>query len=154
MRGTAWFLTLSILLLHWIAEDRPSYPGQLNPYVAFISDIGAQRLKPLFITGGTITALAYLSTIFAAHHVRRSSRLYAIKETQWKKWLSALALVAGVAASVGCICLTIFDARRFTRVHRTMLSTTFCGIAVSALATEGVYAKQMSRSTGFRELRK
>ena len=31
------------------SEGIPRYPGQVNPYVAFISDIGAFRLQPLFI---------------------------------------------------------------------------------------------------------
>ncbi|KAL8865330.1 MAG: hypothetical protein Q9174_006945, partial [Haloplaca sp. 1 TL-2023] len=32
--GTAWFLTLSVLFLYWIAEGRPTYPSQVNPDVA------------------------------------------------------------------------------------------------------------------------
>lgn len=32
--GTAWFLTLAILLIYWLAEGLPVYPSQNNPYVA------------------------------------------------------------------------------------------------------------------------
>lgn len=32
--GTAWFLTLAILLIFWLAEGRPVYPSQINPYIA------------------------------------------------------------------------------------------------------------------------
>ncbi|KAL8959399.1 MAG: hypothetical protein Q9183_005640, partial [Haloplaca sp. 2 TL-2023] len=120
----------------------------------FISDIGAHRLKPLFIIGGIITAVGYAGTIFAAHHVRYDRRMYGIKDPRWKRVLSILALVAGVVASVGCILLTIFDTRRFTMIHRPMLSMTFVGIGVSGVATELVYADQMRRSTPFWELRK
>ncbi|KAL8951803.1 MAG: hypothetical protein Q9222_002252 [Ikaeria aurantiellina] len=120
----------------------------------FISDIGAHRLKPLFIVGGTITAIAYAGTIFAAHHARHDVRMYGIKDTKWKKGLSILALVAGVAACVGCICLTIFDTRRFTEIHRPMLSMTFLGIAISGVCTDVVYSGEMKRSTESQQLRK
>ncbi|KAL2052292.1 hypothetical protein ABVK25_007451 [Lepraria finkii] len=74
--GTAWFITLFTLLIYWLAADRPRYPSQNNPYVAFISDIGANALKPLFMTGGSITAIALLGTIVSVHLVfhRRFAR--------------------------------------------------------------------------------
>jgi hypothetical protein len=34
--GTAWFLTLSILLITWFAEGKPYYPGQGDPSVAYV----------------------------------------------------------------------------------------------------------------------
>ena len=34
--GIAWFLTLSILLIYWLAEGRPVYPSQINPYIAYV----------------------------------------------------------------------------------------------------------------------
>ena len=55
--GTVWLITLLTLLIYWLAEGRPRYPGQTNPSVAFISDIGAFRLQPLFITGGILSSL-------------------------------------------------------------------------------------------------
>lgn len=33
--GTAWIITLLTLLIYWLAEGRPRYPGQSNPYVAY-----------------------------------------------------------------------------------------------------------------------
>lgn len=50
--GIVWAITLLALLIYWLADARPRYPGQANPYVAFVSDMGAFRLQPLFITGG------------------------------------------------------------------------------------------------------
>ncbi|KAL8726439.1 MAG: hypothetical protein Q9166_006717 [cf. Caloplaca sp. 2 TL-2023] len=122
--------------------------------LSFISDIGASRLKPFFITGAIITAIAYAGTIFAAHHVRYNRHMYGIKDPQWKERVSGLALVAGVAASVGCVGLTIFDTRRASEIHSPMLSLTFVGIALSALCTEIVYSDQMKGSTEFTSLRK
>ncbi|KAL8905167.1 MAG: hypothetical protein Q9207_002794 [Kuettlingeria erythrocarpa] len=152
--GAAWFFTLAALFGYWLSEGRPVYPSQLNPYVAFISDIGAYRLKPLFITGGTITAIAYAGTILAAHHVRYDPHGYGIKDAGWKKGLSVVALVAGVTASVGCVCMTIFDTKRHTNLHGPMLLATFAGIGTSACCTELVYVDQMKPSTEYKELRK
>ncbi|KAL8927220.1 MAG: hypothetical protein Q9208_002396 [Pyrenodesmia sp. 3 TL-2023] len=152
--GTAWFFTLAALWGYWLGQGRPVYPSQLNPYVAFISDIGAYRLKPLFIAGGTVTAIAYAGTIFAAHHVRYDPDGYGIKDARWKKVLSIVALVAGVTASVGCISMTIFDTKHYTTLHRPMLLATFLGIALSACCTEVVYVEQMKPSTEFKEMRK
>ena len=33
--GTSWLLTLSTLFIIWIAKNRPRYPSQVNPYVAY-----------------------------------------------------------------------------------------------------------------------
>ena len=33
--GTAWFATLTVLLLYWIAQGRPRLPMQSNPYIAY-----------------------------------------------------------------------------------------------------------------------
>ncbi|KAL8883799.1 MAG: hypothetical protein Q9215_008010 [Flavoplaca cf. flavocitrina] len=151
--GIAWFLTLSILLIYWLAEGRPVYPSQINPYIAFISDIGAHRLKPVFFVGCTVTAIAYAATIFAAHHVRSDPRMYGIRDPLWRRVVSALALIAGVAASVGCVCMSVFDTRWAKELHRPMLTMTFAGIALSALCTEIVYSDQMRRSAGYKRLR-
>lgn len=34
MAASVWFLTLSILMLTWLARGTPRYPGQGNPYIA------------------------------------------------------------------------------------------------------------------------
>ncbi|KAL9008985.1 MAG: hypothetical protein Q9173_005948 [Seirophora scorigena] len=151
--GTAWFLTHLILLSYWLGEGRPVYPSQLNPYVPFISDIGAYRLKPLFIVGGTTTAVAYAGTIFAANRIRYHPSGYGIKDPKWKKVLAIIALIAGLVACVGCMCLTVFDTRHYSEIHRPMLKTTFAGIAISACCTEAVYIDQIRPSTDFRQLR-
>ncbi|KAL9073809.1 MAG: hypothetical protein Q9161_002641 [Pseudevernia consocians] len=73
--GTVWVTTLLALLIYWLSEGRPRYPGQANPYVAFISDIGAFRLQPLFISGGVIASLTLTGTIVSVHVARRERRL-------------------------------------------------------------------------------
>ncbi|KAL8858876.1 MAG: hypothetical protein Q9178_004554 [Gyalolechia marmorata] len=122
----------------------------------FISDNGAYRLNSFFVIGGIVTAIAYASTSFAAHHVRYHHRTYALEfeDPQWKRALSALALIAGVAAGIACACLTISDTRWAPDVHGPMLSITFLGIAISASCTEIVYSEQMHISTNYQILRR
>ncbi|KAI0161210.1 hypothetical protein GGR57DRAFT_350899 [Xylariaceae sp. FL1272] len=38
--GSAWFLTLTILLIRWGSLGQPQYPGQVNPYVPFMVSFG------------------------------------------------------------------------------------------------------------------
>lgn len=80
--------------------------------------------------------------------------MYGIIDPPWKQAFSVLALIGGVAASVGCVGLTTFDKRRASEVHGPMLFMTFLGIAVSALCTEIVYSDQIRRSSGYGKLRK
>jgi uncharacterized membrane protein len=37
LAGSSWLLRLSALLITWVAEGVPRYPGQSNPYVAYVS---------------------------------------------------------------------------------------------------------------------
>lgn len=67
--GLAWFSTLSILMLRWLAIGQPRYPGQVNPELPFISDIGAFVLQPVFIAGCAVTGVTFAGTVFAVHHV-------------------------------------------------------------------------------------
>ncbi|KAJ9267211.1 hypothetical protein DTO195F2_444 [Paecilomyces variotii] len=70
MAGAVWFLTLSALLITWLARGAPRYPGQGNPYIAFISDIASFELKPLFLVGTSITAVCFIVSVAAVHVVR------------------------------------------------------------------------------------
>ncbi|KAL2845439.1 Frag1/DRAM/Sfk1 family-domain-containing protein [Aspergillus pseudoustus] len=70
LAGTVWFLTLTSLLLTWVARGMRPYPGQSNPHIPFISDIASFELKPLFLVGASITAMGFLFTVAAVHVMR------------------------------------------------------------------------------------
>ena len=78
--GLCWFATLTVLLLRWLALGRPRYPGQVNPYVPFISDIAAQTFQPVFIVGCAATGVCFFGTVFAVHHVRYSPAFYGLAD--------------------------------------------------------------------------
>jgi hypothetical protein len=148
--STSWFLTLFILLATWLAKGRPRYPLQSNPYVAFVSDIGAFTLKPLFCLGGILTALSYIATITSAHYARYSPKLYNLPGN---KAVSLLAVVASVASGTALVCLSVLDTYRYHERHSVLLKVCFGGLGISAVATSWVYVDQTTRASPFRRLR-
>lgn len=127
--GASWFLTLSILLIHWLAVGRPTYPGQSNPYVAFVSDIAAFEFKPVFIAGCTTTAITFALTVWAVHCSRYSAHSYGLTDdAKWKKTTSMLALFCGLWASVSFLLLAIFDTYRAHERHQYLLFSCFGGL--------------------------
>ena len=153
--GAAWLATLSTLFIYWLAQGRPRYPAQSNPYVAFISDIGAFVLQPLFIAGGTITAIALLSTIVRVHLVfhREYGFKNRAKPQRYKKVFSVLAcLFQGISCPCQ-ICLTVFDNKGFPRIHRILLLGAFAGTALSAVCTTVVFWGEMWRKEQAKELK-
>ena len=106
--------------------------------VRFISDIGAHRLKPLFVVGGIITSVTYIGTIFAANYARRHA--YGLQTGRYQRACARVALVGGVCAGLGCILLTGFDTYRWHSLHQPLLLAMFLGIGISAICTAVVYA--------------
>ena len=71
----AWFATLWALLITWLAQGRPHYvsmsPGQT---IAYISDVAADILKPLFIVGCSITGVGFFLSLGAERWERHEGR--------------------------------------------------------------------------------
>ncbi|KAF6238899.1 hypothetical protein HO173_002771 [Letharia columbiana] len=145
--GTVWLITLLALLIYWLAEGCPRYPGQANPYVAFISDIGAFRLQPLFMTGGIISSLTLTGTIIAVHLARRERRVSTQKpgdeQPRYEKWVSILACLFDVAACPCRICITFFDNHGHPSLHRRFLFLALAGTALSCICTAFVLWGEM-----------
>ena len=180
--ATAWFITLLSLLIYWLAEGRPRYPGQSNPYVAyvfpyisssfqskiqrtdssdiqksFISDIGAFRLQPLFISGGTLTSVCLLATIIAVHyhyhhhyhhhgsnsnetsHHHNQAQQQQSSPPKYKKVFSVLAIVFAILASPCQIALTVFDNHAHPVLHKVLLFLALGGSGLSAVFTAVVF---------------
>ncbi|CAF9936245.1 MAG: hypothetical protein HETSPECPRED_010271 [Heterodermia speciosa] len=138
--GTAWSITLLALLIYWLAEGRPRYPFQSNPYVAYISDIGAFRLKPVFIVGALLTSTTLLGTIITVHlafHQHRNRHRGLFTEHRWK-YTKVSSIIACIFAFASCpcqICLPIFDNHRKHQIHQVLLSLALLGTGVTALCT-------------------
>ncbi|PSR81731.1 Frag1/DRAM/Sfk1 family-domain-containing protein [Coniella lustricola] len=153
--GLAWFSTLSILLIRWLAIGQPRYPGQVNPEVPFISDIAAFTFQPVFIVGCAITGVAFAGTVFAVHHVRYSDKFYALTDdAHWRQVTSFWALFAGLVAAACLVLLSVFDTFQNHVEHRYLLMGTFGGLGSSAILTAVVWQDQAWGPANFPGLRK
>jgi hypothetical protein len=140
LAGTSWILTLTVMLFYWVAKGRPRLPMQSNPYVAFISDIGAFALQPFFIGGCTLTSLSFGLTVYAVHYARYSPYLYRISDdVRWRKVCSASAMICGLAASTALLLLSIFDTYEYHSMHATILMVCFGGLALCMVFTTAVW---------------
>jgi uncharacterized protein (DUF2062 family) len=68
-----WEGTLLAMLITWLAQGQPMY-SSMEGNIAYISDIGADILKPLFIVGCCITAVGFVLTLVVERWLRHRGR--------------------------------------------------------------------------------
>ena len=74
--ASMWLGMLLAMFIDWELEGHPHYASmESTQQIAYISDIGAEGLKPLFITGAVITTV-FLDLSFASERwLRHTGRL-------------------------------------------------------------------------------
>jgi hypothetical protein len=132
--GLVWLGMLLGMLLHWIINTgRAIYPSMsANQQIAYISDVGAQELKPLFIAGCTVTTVLLDLSFGADRWLRHRGRL-APNTTRAEKVLSGLTMLFAVVGTVGLILLSVFDTLRYPRQHDIFLLLFIAGYVLSAI---------------------
>ena len=121
------------MLIVWELEGHPHYASMSsNQHIAYISDIGAQGLKPLFIAGCVVTTV-FLDLSFASERWLRHSGRLAKNLGTAEKILSGLSMVFAVAGTVGLILLSIFDTLHHPKLHDGFLLLFIAGYVVSAI---------------------
>ncbi|KAJ6630968.1 Frag1/DRAM/Sfk1 family-domain-containing protein [Mycena sp. CBHHK59/15] len=123
-----WFGTILSMLITWLAQ------ASQNQSIAYISDVGADILKPLFVTGCSITAVTFFLSLAIERYLRHSGRLIPIMRRR-EKVFSALAVLGSVLGGAGLILLSVFDTKRHPRIHRVFLLLFMIGVALSAFFT-------------------
>lgn len=72
-----WLGTILSLLITWLASGRPRYvsmsPGQT---IAYISDVAADILKPLFIAATSITSVGFVLSLITERWARHAGRYF------------------------------------------------------------------------------
>lgn len=128
-----WLGMLLAMLIDWEEIGHPHYPSMSqNQHIAYISDIGAFGLKPLFIAGSSVATAFLVLSFMAERWLRHTGRL-AHNTSAVQKILSALSIVFGIAGAAGLILLTIFDAYRHKHLHDVFLLVFIGGFVVSAI---------------------
>jgi len=92
-------------------------PGQK---IAYISDTGAYKYKPLFIAGGAITVI-FLDLGMIAERWLRHKHALAPNTSWWQKGTSIFAIIASIAGAAGLILLSCFDTYRHPSLHDKFL---------------------------------
>ncbi|KAI0649435.1 Frag1/DRAM/Sfk1 family-domain-containing protein [Trametes meyenii] len=128
-----WFATLWALLITWLASGRPHYVSQ-DGSIAYISDVGADILKPLFIVGCVITGLSFFLSSAIERLLRHQGRLVANMRRR-ERALATLAILFAFMGMCGLILLSIFDTKRFASLHRVFLLVFIVGVGLSAIFT-------------------
>ena len=121
------------MLIVWLVQGSPHYASMAaNQRIAYISDIGAEGLKPLFITGACITTI-FLDLSFASERWLRHTGRLAKNLGATEKVLSALSIIFAIAGTAGLILLSIFDALRHKNMHDGFLLLFIAGYVISAI---------------------
>ncbi|KAI5779493.1 Frag1/DRAM/Sfk1 family-domain-containing protein [Geopyxis carbonaria] len=130
-----WFGMLWVMLIFWLATGRPKYASMAPVQtIAYISDVGADTLKPLFVTGATITGLFFFLALCA---MRRNHSL----NRRLERTLDWASIAAGFMGAVSLLLLSVFDTRRYPTLHRLFLFLFMLGIVLSALFTTLEYRR-------------
>ncbi|KAG7089904.1 hypothetical protein E1B28_011537 [Marasmius oreades] len=147
-----WFGTLWAMLITWLAQGRPHYVS-MDGNIAYISDIGADILKPLFIVGCSITAVSFFLSLVIERYLRHSGRLLPNMRTR-ERVMNTLAAFGALIGGVGLILLSVFDTKRHSSLHRLFLLIFMIGVALSALFTVMEYRWLSKDFWGVKELRR
>lgn len=134
LAGTVWLATLLALLLYWVVhEDRRHYGSMAEAQrIAYISDVGASTLKPLFVAGCAATTVL-LDLSFALDRWLRHRGRLAPNATTAEKALSALTIAFAVVGTAGLVLLSVFDTARHPRLHNIFLLLFIAGYVLSAI---------------------
>lgn len=139
---------LIAMLVVWTTSGRPHYPSMdPNQRIAYISDVGAQGLKPLFIAGSVVTTVFLDASLVAERWLRHRGRL-ARNLTITEKVFMYLSMLGALAGTVGLICLSIMDTLRHSHMHSRFLVVFMVGYVVSAIFICAEYQRLGIREFG------
>ncbi|KAL8658127.1 MAG: hypothetical protein Q9226_001246 [Calogaya cf. arnoldii] len=128
-----WLAMLLAMFIVWQLQGSPHYVSmEPTQRIAYISDIGASGLQPLFIAGACVTTI-FLDLSFAAERWLRHTGHLAKNMGRVEKSLSALSILFAVLGTIGLILLSIFDTVSHPRLHDGFLLLFLAGYVISAV---------------------
>lgn len=89
-------------------------------HIAYISDIGATKLRPLFIAGSAVMVVVFDLAFISERWLRHKNRL-APNYRKREAFLSVCSIIAAIIGAAGLILLSIFDTKTYPHVHDAML---------------------------------
>ncbi|KAI0154183.1 hypothetical protein GGR57DRAFT_467488 [Xylariaceae sp. FL1272] len=128
--GVAWLVTLLTMFIYWKATNK-NFPSQHGD-IPYISDIGASRLKPLFIVGAVLTTV-FLDAAFISDRLLRHKGRLVPNTSLGEKVLSGLSLIFAAVGTVGLTFLSGFDVAHYQTLHDSFLVLFIGGYLFSAI---------------------
>lgn len=121
------------MLLYWmIATHRMMYPSMhTSQTIAFISDIGADKLKPFFAASSIVTSLLFSCSFATYKWMARFDQSHASMTS--RKILTGISVLLTITGSLGLSLLSIFDVASHTRLHAIFLMLFMVGHLSSAV---------------------
>lgn len=107
---------------------------------SFISDVGAQRLKPLFVAGSVVTVV-FLDLAFLAERWLRHAGQLVPNKGKIDKACAIGSLFFALAGALGLILLSCFDTLRHPNKHEGFLAMFLAGYLISAILICGEYLR-------------
>ncbi|KAL3489158.1 Frag1/DRAM/Sfk1 family-domain-containing protein [Aspergillus germanicus] len=128
-----WIAMLAAMLGTWCVQGYPLYPSmESGQTIAYISDVGAQGLKPLFITGSVITVVFLDLSFISERWLRHAGQL--VPNRGWFDKSCAIgSIFFSIAGAAGLILLSIFDTLNHSRLHGGFLAMFLVAYLVSAI---------------------
>ncbi|MAD81685.1 MAG: hypothetical protein CL912_01875 [Deltaproteobacteria bacterium] len=143
--GVFWSGMLATFMIYWQTTGQPHYSSMDSAQnIPYISDIGAFRLKPLFITGAAVTTICVDLSLISERWLRHRGQL-ARNFTHTEKGLSIASIVCGVIGGLGLLFLSIFDTADYGTVHNIGLFVFMAGYIASATCSCWEYQSLGSR---------
>jgi len=128
-----WLGMLLAMFCTWEAEGHPHYPSMSqDQHIAYISDVGAFGLKPLFITGSVVTTI-FLDLGFASERWLRHYGRLAPNTSRAQSMLSSISIFFAICGTCGLILLSNFDTYHHDRLHNGFLLLFLGGYILSAI---------------------
>ncbi|KIJ49728.1 hypothetical protein M422DRAFT_224824 [Sphaerobolus stellatus SS14] len=128
-----WCGGLLAMIITWAAQGKPHYVSE-DGNIPYISDIGADILKPLFIVVCSVTAVCFVLSLILERWLRHRGRLLPNMRRR-ERVFSVLSIIGSLIGGAGLILLSIFDTKRHMKAHRAFLLVFMVGVALSAIFT-------------------
>lgn len=122
------------LLIFWCVDDHYKIYASMDPgqTIAYISDVGASRMKPLFIAGCCVTTVFLDLSFLSDRWLRHRGRLVPETSTA-QKVLSGISIIFAAIGTAGLILLSIFDTLHHPKLHDIFLLLFIAGYILSAI---------------------
>ncbi|KAG5355701.1 Protein SFK1 [Yarrowia sp. B02] len=128
-----WWGMLIALLSAWAAQGKPVYDFMdADDKVAYISDVGATNLQPVFIACAATQGGLFMFALVFERLLRHKGRLLRNQRAA-ERWLSYGAILFGILGQVGIILVSIFNTKDHHSVHVGCLVLFIVGIGISAI---------------------